>query len=99
MDPWQKAVHVYQQTLTEKERKLFSDSKAEDILHDVALQEAAQRERSRTRAFGDRIQPLLASIEQYGKALDILPNSSTLILSPLWGSLRILLRVGHSTTG
>jgi hypothetical protein len=97
MDAWQKAVDFYREGLTEKEKKLFADSKPEDVLRDVAQQEAAQREASRTRAFAQKLQPLLASIEQYGKALDVISNSSPTILSPLWGSLRVLLRVSHLT--
>jgi hypothetical protein len=64
MDAWQKAVDFYREGLTEKEKKLFAESKPEDVLQDVVQQEAAQREASRTRAFAQKLQPLLASIEQ-----------------------------------
>jgi hypothetical protein len=55
MNAWQKAVDVYREGLTAKEKKLFADSKPEDVLRDVAGQEAAQRESSRTRAFAQKL--------------------------------------------
>ena len=95
MDPWQRAVEDYREGLTAEEKLAFACSTPEDILRDVAEQDAAQRESSKTRAFAQKLQPLLSSIEQYGKALDVISNSSPTILSPLWGSLRILLRVSY----
>ena len=93
MDPWQTVVHVYRQGLSEKEKKLFAGASPQDILQDVEQQEAAQRKASKTRRLAHRIQPLLASIELYGRALDVISNTSALVLAPLWGSIRVLLRV------
>ena len=33
----------------------------------------------------DKIQPLVAAIDQYGKALDVFANAYPLVMSPLWG--------------
>jgi hypothetical protein len=90
MDPWQMALERFRRSLTEEEKKLFVNSKPEDILQDVRNYEVRS---SGVRAFSGRLQPLLDAIGYYGIALDVIPNSYSLILCPLWGSLRVLLRV------
>ncbi|KAI9771740.1 MAG: hypothetical protein M1839_002755 [Geoglossum umbratile] len=93
MDPWRLALEQFKFGLTEEEKELFENSKPEDIHRDVA--DRAKRKSSGPQEFSRRLHPLLAAIEHYGKALDVISNSSPLILCPLWGSLRVLLRVAQ----
>ena len=41
----------------------------------------------------EKLQPLVAAIEQYGQALNVYANAYPLVLSPLWGSVRVVLQV------
>jgi hypothetical protein len=40
---------------------------------------------------------LVDAIDDYGKALDVYSNTYGLVMSPLWGSLRIVLHVSRCT--
>ncbi|KAL9035547.1 MAG: hypothetical protein Q9180_004806, partial [Flavoplaca navasiana] len=42
-----------------------------------------------------KLQPMIAAIEQYGKALDVYANAYPLVLSPLWGSIRVVLHLAR----
>lgn len=95
MDPWAKAIEEYSKRLNQNERELFRNSTADDILAQVQHAERVHAKSSKTRKLVQKIQPLLAAIEQYGKALDVISSSSSSVLCPLWGSLRILLQVNN----
>jgi hypothetical protein len=92
-DEQKERFYKYCLDLKDDQTKFFLDSKPSDILQDVVRQEALHKEDSKSRAFTRRIEPFLACVEHYGKALDVLSNSSSDILCPLWGSLRVLLQV------
>lgn len=94
LEPWQKAVEVFKRELTDQEKAVFTHARPEDILKDVNAQEQAQQKASRTRLLLTKIQPWLNTVNEYGKALDVLANSSS-VLPPLWGCLRVLLTVVH----
>lgn len=40
-----------------------------------------------------KLLPLVEAINQYGAALDVLSNTSSLLLCPIWGGFRIILFV------
>jgi hypothetical protein len=92
MEPWKEAVKRMEREFSEEEKDLFINARPENILKDILEMEEKQRRSSRTRQISDRVKPLLDAIEDYGKALDVLANSSS-VLPPLWGSLRVLLTV------
>lgn len=43
--------------------------------------------------FSAVLDTFLSRLEAYGEAIDILAQTSTLIFSPIWGSLRVLIQV------
>lgn len=65
----------------------------EELYEIAARAEEAHRKSSKTRALMEKLQPLISTITQYSKAFDVLVNTSSTVLSPLWGCLRILLAV------
>jgi hypothetical protein len=90
-DPWILARDQYMADLNEDERKLFETATLENILIASAEEQQNHLEQSRSRAVMRRLKPLLSTIEEFGAAFDVISNSYSLALAPLWGGLRIIL--------
>ncbi|KAF1997941.1 ankyrin, partial [Amniculicola lignicola CBS 123094] len=90
MDPWTNALHQFQDALSPQEKIIYAISKPQDVLQDVINREQAHRKSSRLRNLSTKIKPFLDVLEDYGKSLDVLANTSS-VLPPLWGALRVLL--------
>lgn len=65
----------------------------ENLLADVQNAEKQHKSKSTSRKISVALKPFIAGIEQYASAFDVIANCSTEILSPLWGSFRIVLVV------
>lgn len=93
---WATARDRYIEDLTEEEQQSFNKATLESIYCDALAAEEIHRASSTSRAFfEDKIRPLVAAIEQYGNALDIYSNSYSLVLCPLWGSVRVVLQLAR----
>ena len=40
-----------------------------------------------------KLQPIVRAIEHYAQAVDVYSNAYPIVLSPLWGSIRVVLHV------
>jgi hypothetical protein len=65
----------------------------ENLFYSTSAAQFKHEKNSKSRAAAKKLQPLIAAITQYGGALDVLSNTSTLFFSPIWGGLRVLLHV------
>ena len=92
-DAWTRAKDRYIEDLTHEEKRIFLQASPEMILYDASAAEKKHGASSTSRRLIAKLQPFIAVIEQYGKALDVYSNASALVLSPLWGSIRVLLLV------
>ena len=92
-DAWTRAKNRYIEDLTHEEKELYLQASPEMIFYDASAAEKSHGAESTSRGLMDKLQPLVAAIEQYGHALDTYSNAYPLVLSPLWGSIRILLLV------
>ncbi|KAI4105620.1 MAG: hypothetical protein LQ345_007220, partial [Seirophora villosa] len=81
--------------LSKEEVDLYKAASPESIFYDASAAEKIHTSSSRGVKIADKLRPLIAAIEQYGKALDIYANAYPLVLSPLWGSIRIVLHLAH----
>lgn len=95
-DAWVRARDRYTADLNEDEKELYYKASLEEILYDVSAVEKLHGTRSSSRSFVQKLQPLVQAIEQYGEALDVYSNTYPLVLSSLWGSIRIALFVSKS---
>ena len=93
-DAWVLARERYLEDLNDEERLLFSEASLENLFYSASAAQKLHEASSRSRALSRRIQPLLDSIEQYSKALDVYSNDSPTVMCPLWGSVRVLIQVG-----
>lgn len=97
MGSWRKVIAQFENDLNQEEKVVFKYATLQGLLKDVAVLEETQRKSSKLRQLSVKIQPLLDAIEDYGKALDVLANASS-VLPVIWGSLRVLLAVSQSRT-
>ncbi|KAI9857208.1 MAG: hypothetical protein M1813_008570 [Trichoglossum hirsutum] len=69
-NPWLLARDRYMEDLNDEEKEVFATASLENLLHSAS---AAQKEHenSRSRALSRRLEPFVAAISQYGKALDL----------------------------
>lgn len=67
------------------------------LFYDASVAEKRHGASSTSRGLMNKLQPFIAAIEQYGQALDVYANTFPLALSPLWGSIRVLLLVRPSS--
>lgn len=97
-DAWSLAKARFLDGLEDRSKSLFNGASAENLLYDASNANREDRDRSKVRSALLILQPLLAAIEDYGKALDTISNVASLYLCPIWGSIRVLLVMasGHA---
>src|ERR1700761_1873380 len=76
----------------DEERELFEKATLENLFYTSSAGFKHHEAHSKTALARKRLKPLLDSIDGYGKALDVLSQSSS-ILCPVWGGLRIVLHL------
>ena len=92
-DAWTRAKDRYIEDLTHEEKQLYNHATPEQIFYDASVAEKKHEASSTSRGLIHRLQPFVTAIEQYGQALDVYSNAYPLALSPLWGSIRVVLLV------
>ena len=92
-DPWIEARDSYMADLSPKERSLFENATLENLFEESRYLHQAYEKSSRVRKASRDLAPLLDEISAFGRALDVYANACPLIMSPLWGSIRVLLCV------
>ena len=97
-DAWSRARNRYIEDLTHEEKQSYMQATPETIFYDASAAEKSHEASSTSRGLMYKLQPFVAAIEQYGQALDVYSNAYPLALSPLWGSIRVLLMVFPSST-
>ena len=96
-DAWTRARERFVEDLSEEEKNLYYQSTPEMIFYDASAAQKQHSANSVSLNLAKKVQPLISAIEQYGNALDVYANAYPLALSPLWGSLRIVLHVRMTT--
>lgn len=92
-DAWTRARNRYMEDLTHEEKQLYLQASPEMIFYDASAAEKSHGASSSSRGLMNKLQPFISAIEQYSQALDVYSNAYPLALSPLWGSIRVLLLV------
>jgi hypothetical protein len=89
-DPWLIAKNRFLADLDDDEASLFKEATLENIYYSASNTERDDR-KSKARKAISKLQPLVSAIEDYGKALDVFANVSQDFLTPIWGSIRVVL--------
>lgn len=94
-DPWSLAKERYLEGLEPHEKTLFHEATLENLYYDTSNLERDDSN-SKSRKIIQKLQPLVEKIEDYGKALDAYANIAPTYISPIWGSIRILIVVARA---
>ena len=92
-DAWTRARDRYIEDLTDDKKRRYDKASPETLLDDASAAQKKHGANSTGRNLMEKLQPLVSAIEQYGSALDVYSNAHPLVLSPLWGSICVLLHV------
>ena len=92
-DPWELARNRYMEDLNEEEKKTFATASLENLFYSASVAQKDHQEKSISRTISQRLEPFMSAIDQYGAVLNIYTNTYSLAMSPLWGSIRVLLHV------
>ena len=95
-DPWTLAKARFLADLDPSERDIFNNATLENLFYATNNANRDDAEKSRVRALATKLGPLVSAIESYGKALDTFAQIAPLYLSPIWGSIRVLLVLARS---
>jgi hypothetical protein len=95
-DPWDLAKSRFLEDLEPQEKDLFNNATLENIYYSTSNANRDDAEKSKTRGIVKRLGPLVSAIESYGSAFDAFAQISPLYLSPIWGSIRVLLVAASS---
>ena len=95
-DAWARARDRYTEDLSDSERELYSNATAESIISEASAAEETHRAGSSVRKLEQKLKPFVRAIEAYGGAIDVYANSFSMVLCPLWGSIRVVLYVRSS---
>ncbi|KAK0118571.1 hypothetical protein ONS95_007457 [Cadophora gregata] len=95
-DPWTLAKDRFLSGLDPTERDIFNNATLENLFYTTSNENRTDAEKSRVRAVAKKLGPLVSAIESYGKALDTFAQIAPLYLSPIWGSIRVLLILARS---
>lgn len=91
--PWEAARAKFLEGLSPQEIQRFKDATPENLFYDASAVQKRHADNSKTWLFQERLSSLTDAINDYGKALDVYANANGLILSPIWGSVRVVLHV------
>ena len=95
-DAWTTARDRFVEDLSPEEQALYSNATVETIFYEASAAEKIHGSKSRSRRLVvEKLKPLVDAIEQYGTALDVIANTSAMVLCPLWGGIRVVLCVCH----
>jgi hypothetical protein len=97
-DPWELAKARFLEDLGPHEKELFNNATLENIYCSTSNTNREDAEKSKTRGVVRKLGPLVSAIESYGGAGDAFAQISPQYLSPIWGSIRIVLVAASSYT-
>jgi hypothetical protein len=91
--PWETAKGRFLENLSPNEVRVYETATLENLFYDASNNQKSHGRGSRIWRLQERLSPLIDSVEDYGKAMDVFVNTCPLVMSPLWGSIRVILLV------
>lgn len=96
--PLERAKQRFLADLPDQQRHLFQTAGLENVYYTASNTLSEHCAKSHFSKSLAKIQPLMNALKQYGRALDVYANSSSIFMSPIWGSVRVLLAIASSAT-
>ncbi|KAK6526491.1 hypothetical protein TWF694_005075 [Orbilia ellipsospora] len=95
-DPWNVAKERFTEGLSDAEKAKFNSVTVEDVLYAASAAQKNAKDDSKAWYMASKLMPIVDAINQYGTALDVISNSQSGILCPLWGGLRVVLLLAEA---
>ena len=89
-DPWLLAKERFLNDLDDHEKALFRNATLENLYYGANCRERDDQ-KSKARQLICKLQPLVEKVDDYGKAMDVYANAAATFISPIWGSIRVLI--------
>jgi len=93
---WETAKARFLENLDDNEKALFESATVENIFYSSSATEKQDARDSKFRTRLEKIQPLVATLNEYGKALDTYTQIEPLYLAPIWGSMRVVMALASA---
>lgn len=91
--PWEAARAKFLEGLSPAQKLHFETATLENIFYGASVSQRQHAQVSKSWLLQERLAPLIDAINDYSKAFDVYANANGMLLSPLWGSLRVILHV------
>lgn len=95
-EPWEAAKDKFLEALTPEEIQSFDNATPENLFYEASALQKKHAHESRMWKMQGKMIPLIEGVKDYGRVIDVYSNTYGLILSPIWGSIRIILHVRKS---
>lgn len=93
-DAWTRARDRFVEDLSDEEKATFlSTNSLEEVFYSASAAQKSHQDKSKSLAAISKLEPLIRAIQQYEGALDVYSNASPLIMCPLWGGVKVLIKV------
>jgi hypothetical protein len=97
-EPWEAAKARFLEELSDQEKYHFKEAKTdnlsiEHIFYSASAAHALYKNDSKLAAASKKLRPLVETLEDFSKAMDVFANTSPLFICPIWGSVRVVLQV------
>jgi hypothetical protein len=90
----QEVAKLFFDSLTADEQHLYTaTTQSSQLLDDVKALEQEDAKKGKVRRLSSKIEPFIAGVEGYASAMDAISNAQSAFLSPIWGSVRIVIHV------
>ena len=93
-EPWGVAAEGFLEDLEEEERERFYKATLSNLFPSIdAAHHSTHNNEIRWQAASRRLNTFLSGIEDFAKAIGLFEHAISTIISPIWGSVRVVLHV------
>jgi hypothetical protein len=96
--PWESAKAKFLEGLSQEDVSRFQAANIENVFYSTEVAQRKHADESKIWPLQQRLSSLVDAIDDYGKALDVYANTYGLILSPMWGSIRVIIHVSLASS-
>lgn len=99
-EPWERAKARFIEGLSDAQRSSFESATLENIYYQADVIHRGHQQTSKLHACRQKLRPLLDTLDAYGKGLDVISNTGavSMVMAPLWGSMRVALQIAQDST-
>ena len=92
-DPWEAAQSRFLESISEEEKQCFRKANASNLYRFTDVTVKKHISETKMQEVARKLQPLTNALESFEKLINMTPNGASAVMGPLWGSIRVLLRV------